>query len=187
MNEQEMTALLSSLVSRLSYRSKLAVDSDDAEGSGAPSLPLRARITNSATIGPRRRTRPLPKPQVVRVKRSYWYRWNNLDHASFRAVGVIARRAPDGTPRFNFPQTIWVYPRAEMNWAPHMNRQVETLAVNILAAFVLTQARRNRIRATNRFTLDESTAFAKLFLCTMPRNGGCIPRTVIQEWIRRAL
>jgi hypothetical protein len=117
---------------------------------------------------------------------SHRYRWNTLDRASFHAIGVIARRSPDGAPRFNFPQMICVYPRVKMNWSPHLNRQVETLGVNILGAYVLSLPRRNRLRAI-RFTLDESRAFAELVLCTMPQNGGCIPRMIIQAWIREAL
>ena len=127
-----------------------------------------------------------PKRPIGRAMPSHWYRWNTLDRASFRAIGVIARRSPDGAPRFNFPQIICVYPRVKMNWSPHLSRQVETLAVNILRAYVLTLPTRNRLRAIH-FTLDESRGFAELVLCSMPQNGGCIPRMIIQAWIREAL
>jgi len=63
------------------------------------------------------------------------YGWHDLDDRTFNVLGVLARRAPDGTPRFNFSQTVWIHPRVDMNWSARMNRSVQTLAVNILVAF----------------------------------------------------
>jgi hypothetical protein len=117
------------------------------------------------------------------IKPSYAHACSDLDLASFRAIGVIARRSPNGSPRFNLPQTVWLYPRVKMNWGPRMNRQVETLAWNILTAFVRVQPRKTGVRSSVLLTLEESKAFAELILCTMPMSGGCIPRAVIRTWI----
>jgi hypothetical protein len=121
------------------------------------------------------------------IRPSYAYAWSDLDLASFRAIGVIARRSPSGAPRFNLPQTVWLYPRVKMNWGPRVNRQVETLAWNILAAFTMVQPRRRSVRSCIVFTPEESRAFAELVICTMPVNGGCIPRAVIRTWIGGAI
>jgi hypothetical protein len=118
------------------------------------------------------------------IKPSYSYEWDILDVRTFRLVGVIARRAPDGTPRFNFPQTVWLYPEISMNWSTRMNRQMRTLAVNILTPFLPPRTERVAVGTTSLLALEHAAPFARLFLCTMPREGGCIPRSVIQEWIR---
>jgi hypothetical protein len=109
--------------------------------------------------------------------RSYHYGWADLDASTFQRIGVIARRAPDGSPRFNFPQRFWLDPNVSMDWSSEINRQVETLAVNILAAFKSTQRHSGQHKET-------AGAFAELFLCTMPEDGGCIPRQVIRSWLR---
>src|SRR4029077_3168162 len=69
-------------------------------------------------------------------KPSYRYRWNNLDFRTSRRLGVIARRAPDGSPRFNFPQTVWLCPETSMDWSARLTPAVRTLAVNVLTLWV---------------------------------------------------
>ena len=114
---------------------------------------------------------------------SYHYGWNDLDRGTFSAIGAIARRAPDGRPRFNFDQTIWLSARVKMDWAPELNLKVQTLALNILTLFV-TQSPGKGSRRGSRWLRDHSAEFAELFLCTMPAEGGCIPTTVIKEWLK---
>src|ERR1700722_3462812 len=106
---------------------------------------------------------------VVRGKAwpSYQYGWNDLDGGTFPVIGVIAPRAPDGRPRFNFDQTIWLSARVRMDWAPELNLKVQTLALNILIRFV-TQGRGKGSRKGSRWLRDHNGEFAKLFLCTMP-------------------
>src|SRR6266702_2077841 len=70
-------------------------------------------------------------------KASYRYRWDNLDFRTCRRLGVIARRAPDGSPRFNFPQTVWLSPQIRMDWSVHLTPAVRTLAVNVLTLWTL--------------------------------------------------
>jgi hypothetical protein len=115
------------------------------------------------------------------TRRSYQYGWNELDETTFHSLGVIARRAPDGSPRFNFPQRLWLDPNVSMDWAEAPNLKVDTLALNILARF--ERGLRARI-STDRPLNDSAEQFAELFLCTMPPDGGCIPHGVIREWLR---
>jgi len=127
-----------------------------------------------------------PTPTLVYLDRalcSYRYRWNDLDRGTFPVIGVIARRAPDGKPRFNFDQTIWLSARVKMDWAPELNLKVQTLALNILTLFV-TQSPGKGSRRGSRWLRDHAAEFAELFLCTMPAEGGCIPTTVIKEWLK---
>ena len=127
-----------------------------------------------------------PTPTLVyrdKALPSYRYGWNDLDKGTFPVIGVIARRAPDGRPRFNFDQTIWLSARVNMDWAPELNLKVQTLALNILTRFV-TQGRGKGSRRDSRWLRDHNGEFAKLFLCSMPADGGCIPTAVIEEWLR---
>jgi hypothetical protein len=116
------------------------------------------------------------------TRRSYHYGWSELDETTFHTLGVIARRAPDGSPRFNFPQRLWLDPNVSMDWAEAPNPKVETLALNILARF--EQGLRARISTDRRSLSDSAEQFAEVFLCTMPPDGGCIPHGVIREWLR---
>jgi hypothetical protein len=116
------------------------------------------------------------------TRRSYQYEWSELDEATFQPLGVIARRAPDGSPRFNFPQRLWLDPGVSMNWAEASSLEVQTLALNILAQF--ERGRRARISTPAQSLSDSAEQFAEIFLCTMPPDGGCIPAGVIREWLR---
>jgi hypothetical protein len=141
---------------------------------------------------PPRKGRPLSRPRVAirnhsvtmvvsenggSSSRSYFYGWADLDASTFQRIGVIARRAPDGSPRFNFPQRYWLDPKVSMDWSCEINAQVETLAVNILATFKSTRLPSGQHK-------EVAGAFAELFLCSMPEDGGCIPRQVIRSWLR---
>ena len=154
-----------------------------SENTGTLVSPPRFSPAETETERP---TSPRKTPRLE-VKPSYFYDWDILDVRTFRLVGVIARRAPDGTPRFNFPQTIWMYPEVPMNWSTRMSRQVRTLAINILTPFLPPRTEKLVVGTTSLMALDAAASFAHLFLCTMPREGGCIPRSVIQEWIRSTL
>ena len=145
-----------------------------------------AHLQGASVRGSRIMKRP-PTRSSPRIRPSYAYGWSDLDLASFRAIGLIARRSPNGAARFNLPQSVWLYPRVKMNWGPRVNRQVETLAWNILTAFVMVQPRGRGVRSCLVFTPEESRAFAELVICTMPMNGGCIPRGVIRTWIGEAI
>src|SRR5688572_19453038 len=97
-------------------------------------------------------------------KASYHYGWNDLDFRTFRPIGAIARRAPDGTPRFNFPQTVWLYPGVEMDWLARNTRAVQTLAVNILTSFLLERNVATYFGATSRRVLNAAPRFANVSL-----------------------
>jgi hypothetical protein len=117
-------------------------------------------------------------------KPSYRYHWDDLDFRTCRSLGVIARRAPDGAPRFNFPQTVWLFPDIRMDWSIRLTPAVRTLAVNVLTVWILEQDLAVCFGCTNRRAVAAADRFARAFLLTMPDSGGCLPRELITEWIR---
>lgn len=135
------------------------------------------------------RSRPALKRagRPAAAKASYEYRWDTLDCRTFRSIGVIARRAPDGSPRFNFPQTVWLFPGVEMDWSARNTRAVQTLAVNILTSFLLERNVVTYFGATSRRVLNGAARFADACLTTMPAQGGCISRELIEKWILEEL
>jgi hypothetical protein len=118
---------------------------------------------------------------------SYRYRWDSLDFRTCRGLGVIARRAPDGTPRFNFPQTVWLGPEISMDWSARLTPAVRTLAVNVLTLWIPEHDLVVGFGSTSRRAIAAAKQFAEAFLLTMPVNGGCLPRELIRGWIREEL
>lgn len=131
---------------------------------------LRRALTGPAAT-------PLP------LKSSYSYQWDELDVRTFRPEGVIARRTPEGEPRFNFPQTIWLFPQVQMDWAKHANRAVQTLAVNILTPSLPERDMAAYFGTMSRRAFDAALSFAEDFILSMPEQGGRIPRETIERWI----
>ena len=118
---------------------------------------------------------------------SYRYRWNNLDFRTCRGLGVIARRTPDGAPRFNFPQIVWLCPEVSMDWSARLTPAVRTLAVNVLTLWIPEHDLIVGFGSTSRRAVAAAAQFAETFLLTMPVNGGCLPRELIRGWIRDEL
>jgi hypothetical protein len=100
---------------------------------------------------------------------------------------MIARRAPDGTPRFNFPQTVWLSPEFRMDWSARLTPAVRTLAVNVLTLWIPDHDLVVCFGSTSRRAVAAADRFAETFLVTMPMNGGCLPRKLITGWIREEL
>jgi hypothetical protein len=144
-------------------------------GKGKPLRRPHSLLRNKSVVSVRVRDKPA-------IRFSYQYGWSELDEATFQPLGVIARRAPDGSPHFNFPQRLWLEPSVSMNWAEAPSLEVQTLALNILAQF--ERGRRAGLSTRPRPSGDSAQEFAELFLCTMPTDGGCIPTGVIREWLR---
>lgn len=124
---------------------------------------------------------PLATP--LELKPSYSYQWDELDVRTFRSEGVIARRTPEGEPRFNFPQTVWLFPDVRMDWARHANRAVQTLAVNILTNFFPERDMAAYFGTMSRRAFGNALRFAEDFILSMPPGGGHIPREIIERWI----
>jgi hypothetical protein len=118
---------------------------------------------------------------------SYRYRWDNLDFRTCRALGVIARRAPNGSPCFNFPQTVWLSPEIRMDWSARLTPAVRTLAVNVLTLWIPEHDLPVGFGCTSQRALAGAEGFARAFLLTMPGSGGCLPRELMEEWIRDEL
>jgi hypothetical protein len=133
------------------------------------------------------RSRPRWVPPERRARPSYRHRWHDLDFATFCTVGVIARRAPDGTPRFNFPQTVWWFPDVTMDWSRRADRRTRTLALNILTPLLPERDVQAHFGLTSRRAVLAAAPFAAAFLQEMPADGGCIPCEVLKQWIEEEL
>lgn len=114
----------------------------------------------------------------------YQYRWDELEPHTFRYLGLVARRAPDGSPRFNLPQTVWLDAFGRMDWAPVRTFAGLTLAVNVLTAIETRMDRRAFFGTTSRRVLRLAPRFADDVLLTMPPSGGQIPMDLIREYLR---
>jgi hypothetical protein len=123
----------------------------------------------------------------VAGKPSYRYHWDDLDFRTCRSLGVIARRAPNGAPCFNFPQTVWLSPKLRMDWSVRLTPAVQTLAVNVLTLWTVEQDLAACFGRTNRRAVAAADRFAGAFLLTMPDSGGCLPRELIMRWIREEI
>lgn len=121
------------------------------------------------------------------LKASYRYNWYDLDFRTFHSLGVIARRAPDNSPRFNFPQTVWLYPDVNMDWSARNTRAAQTLAVNILTSMVNDRDFITHFGATSRRVIEVADLFTRDCLLTMPTDGGCLPRDMLEQWIKAKL
>jgi hypothetical protein len=159
--------------------SKIAAQTRGSTASGSRARYRPLVVPCGGKAGPARRSDPRRSDGLP----SHAYRWNGLDTRTFHTIGVIARRAPDGSPQFNFAQTVWLYPRIDMDWSPRAAHSTETLALNILAAYLALRPERTRRGSAGRTALSAARPFAEMFLRDMPRAGGCIPRAVILEWL----
>lgn len=80
--------------------------------------------------------------------------WRNVADWDLATFGAIARIDPEGREHFNFPQTYTLKHGVRMGTTPTLALAVETLAVNVLAPFVMDArcgARGGRLRALARF------------------------------------
>ena len=97
------------------------------------------------------------------------------------------RDAMSGAPIFNFPQTVWLYPRVMMNWGPRYNRNVEVLAVNILTSVIPARDCKVLFGTTSHRAIDLADLFAREVLLDMPADGGIISRDFLLDWTRAHL
>src|ERR1700722_6925361 len=123
---------------------------------------LSSQSLAAAMHRPRRRLASLPG-----FRPSYDYHWDNLDFRTCRGLGVIARRAPDGTPRFNFPQTVWLNSDIKMDWSTRFTPAVRTLAVNVLTLWIPEHDMVVGFGSTSRRAVAGAAQFAEVFLLTM--------------------
>jgi len=115
---------------------------------------------------------------------SYLLGYDELDPATFHKLGLVTRRAPDGSPRFNLHQTVWFEPDEHMDWTEEPTAAVFALAVNVLTPFASRLDVRAYFGATSRAVLKAAPAFAEAWLLTMPDFGGRIPIEILRKYIR---
>lgn len=89
----------------------------------------------------------------------------------------------DGADRFNFPQTVWLYPGIPMRATRHYSRAAEVLAVNILSLVL----KERDYRAAQGRTSSRAVTLARTFwedcLAELPSGPWCIPLETIRAWL----
>lgn len=81
----------------------------------------------------------------------------------------------DGIDRFNFPQTIWLYPNVRMRATRRFTRAAEVLSVNLLSLALTDREPRYLERLARPFYED--------CLADLTSDEWCIPLETIREWI----
>lgn len=131
---------------------------------------------------------------AVAIQDNLVTRYSGVTFQSRRATRCVpqfdiqARRdSLTGAPTFNFPQTVWLYPRVMMNWGPRYSRPVEVLSVNILTTVIPARDCKVLFGTTSHRALELADIFAKDVLLEMPTDGGIIPRDFLLDWVRSHL
>lgn len=123
----------------------------------------------------------------LRVTRSDDYAWTDVHLAPFAVYGLIALRAPDLTPRFNLsrrrakPSALHTW----MNWHRSYCAPVERLSLTVLHAYVSLSDPDSTIdlfKPARQRRISVVRAFGEDCLCSMPKEGGCIPLEALRSW-----
>lgn len=93
----------------------------------------------------------------------------------------------NGTDQFNFPQTVWLYPRVPMRATPRFTRAAEVLAVNILSLVLAERDHQAFQGRTSARAIRLARDFYLDCLSELPAAGWCIPLDTIREWASTAL
>lgn len=93
----------------------------------------------------------------------------------------------NGTDRFNFPQTVWIYPRVAMRATPQLTRASEVLALNILSLVLAERDWQAFGGKTSARAVRLARSFHRDCLSELPSHGWCIPLETIREWLDRSL
>lgn len=93
----------------------------------------------------------------------------------------------NGADQFNFPQTVWLYPRVPMRATPRFTRAAEVLAVNILSLVFAERDYQAFQGRTSARAVRLARDFYRDCLSELPTDGWCIPLETIREWVCTAL
>lgn len=93
----------------------------------------------------------------------------------------------NGADQFNFPQTVWLYPRVPMRATVRFTRGAEVLAVNILSLVLVERDYRAFRGRTSTHAVRLARDFYRECLSELPIDGWCIPLETIHGWVCMAL
>ena len=96
------------------------------------------------------------------------------------AVGWVDR---DGVDRFNFPQTVWLYPDVQMRATRSLTRAAEVLAINILSLVLADRDWDELDGKRSKRALRLARSFYRDCLSELPSDGWCIPLETVREWL----
>lgn len=121
------------------------------------------------------------RPNGVRRAAFRWQAvtWRNVADWDLATFGAIARLDPEGREHFNFPQTYTLKRGVRMGTTPTRTLAAETLAMNLLAPFVVDTdgtLRRAHLRALAR-------VFAEQVLAEAAGVDWRISREAVQSWL----
>jgi hypothetical protein len=105
--------------------------------------------------------------------------WRNVADWDLATFGAISRLDPEGREHFNFPQTYTLKRGVRMGTTPTLTLAAETLAMNLLAPFVIDAdgpVRRARLRALAR-------VFAEQVLADAAGSDWRISRDAVRAWL----
>lgn len=108
--------------------------------------------------------------------------WRNVSRWDFQTYGAIARIDPRGCEHFNFPQQFSSRRSVRMGTSPYLTPAMETLAMNILAPFVLDPARQGTVAEQEQLR-DLASKFAGEVLACVAGTDWQISRTALLGWI----
>jgi len=113
------------------------------------------------------------------------YTWSDVHLAPFELHGLIALRAPDKSAHFNVYPRLNQTARCAMNWQKTYSPSVEALALNVLLIYSSLHTPTTTI-ALYRPAVGRGVSIVRAFgedcLCSMPRDGGCIPLEALESW-----
>lgn len=122
--------------------------------------------------------------QLKEVRRRTNFAWSDIHLAPFEVHGFIALRAPDRSPHFNLPDQVRER-RLRMNWHKSYSQPVECLSLTVLLVFSSLNRPMSAIelyRPARGRGISIVQAFGHDCLCSMPREGGCIPLDSLEIW-----
>lgn len=97
--------------------------------------------------------------------------------------GAVGWIDGDGVDRFNFPQTVWLYPRVQMRATRSLTRAAEALAINILSLVLADRDWEELEGKQSERASRLARSFYEDCLSELPNDGWCIPLDTVREWL----
>lgn len=89
----------------------------------------------------------------------------------------------DGIDRFNFEQTVWLYPDVQMRATRSLTRAAEVLAMNILSLVLIDREWAELKGKQSERARQLARSFYQDCLSELPNDGWCIPLETVREWL----
>lgn len=97
--------------------------------------------------------------------------------------GAVGWVDSDGVDRFNFPQTVWLYPQVQMRATRSLTRAAEALAINIFSLVLADRDWEELEGKQSERALRLARSFYEDCLSELPNDGWCIPLETVREWL----